>query len=146
MDKATAERLMAIYRRAGLLPGEADPLLRALPEPERGAHLRALAGIYGALWETLMKPVVRACPGLDPGSRSWTPRICRRSWRAGWHPIWTAARTSSPCGAGRAEPAFRRTPGQPGYAAASPQGCSTRSCSSGSASLYSWTTVEVRVP
>lgn len=66
MERSDAERLLAIYKRAALVLCEADPILRALPEPERGAHLRALAGMYGDFWDKLQRPVVRAFPGLDP--------------------------------------------------------------------------------
>lgn len=66
MERSEAERLLAIYRRAAQVLCEADPILRALPEPERGAHLRALAGMYGEFWEKLQRPVVRMFPGLDP--------------------------------------------------------------------------------
>lgn len=66
MERGDAERLLAIYKRAGQVLAEADPILRALPEPERGVHLRALAGMYGDFWEELQRPVVRAFPALDP--------------------------------------------------------------------------------
>lgn len=66
MERGEAERLLAIYKRAGQVLAEADPVLRALPETERGPHLRALAGLYGEVWEKLQEPVVRAFPGLDP--------------------------------------------------------------------------------
>lgn len=66
MQRSEAERLLAIYQRAARVLGEADPILRALAEPERGQHLRALAGMHGEFWEKLQRPVVRAFPGLDP--------------------------------------------------------------------------------
>lgn len=66
MEREDAERLLAIYQRAARVLAEADPVLRALPEPERGTCLRALAAIYGEFWEKLQRPLVRAFPGLDP--------------------------------------------------------------------------------
>jgi hypothetical protein len=66
MDRATAEKLMAIYAKIGAALNEADPLLRGLPEAERSAHLRAVGGVMADLWHDLQWPIVREYPELDP--------------------------------------------------------------------------------
>lgn len=72
MDHATAQKLMAIYTRMGAAMNEADPILRALPEAERSAHLRNLGEMMGDLWFKLQLPVVREHRDLDPdGDRFW---------------------------------------------------------------------------
>ncbi len=67
MDRLTAEKLMAIYRRLGDVLNEAEPLLRTLPdESERIAHQRALGSMMADVWIELMLPIVREHKELDP--------------------------------------------------------------------------------
>lgn len=75
MDRTSAETLMAIYARLGAVINEADPVLRALPDPqERSAHLRALGDMMGDLWCKLQLPIVREHRDLDPdGARFQSP-------------------------------------------------------------------------
>jgi hypothetical protein len=66
MDHSTARQLMAVYARLGAVINEADPLMRALPEPERSAHLRALGQLMTDVWIHLQLPIVREHEDLDP--------------------------------------------------------------------------------
>ena len=67
MDRSTAEALMKAYTRIGAALGDADALVRAVPDPsERDLHLRALGTLMQDLWLVLMAPIVREHPGLDP--------------------------------------------------------------------------------
>ena len=67
MERATAEKLMDIYRRLGSVLNEAEPLIRNLPsEAERQAHLRALGTMMQDLWIHLMSPIVLEHRDLDP--------------------------------------------------------------------------------
>ncbi len=66
MELSSARQLMAIYERMGHLINEADDIVRTLPESERSAHLRALAGMMAHLWSGLQAPIVREHRELDP--------------------------------------------------------------------------------
>lgn len=66
MDHATAQKLMSIYERLNAVINDADSVMRTLPEPERRAHLVALAGVMGDVWTSLQRPIVREHPDLDP--------------------------------------------------------------------------------
>lgn len=66
MDHATASRIMAIYKDLGAVISEADSVIRTLPEAERGAHLRALAGLVDYVWLNLQRPIVHQYKDLDP--------------------------------------------------------------------------------
>lgn len=66
MDHATAQKLMSIYERMNAVINEADAVMRTLPDPERGGHLRALAGVMVAVWSDLQLPIVREHRDLDP--------------------------------------------------------------------------------
>ena len=67
MDRSTAEKLMAIYRRLGATLNEADPLIRAIAdEAERKRHLHAVGTMMQDLWLQLMEPIAREYRDLDP--------------------------------------------------------------------------------
>ena len=67
MERATAKKLMDIYRRLGNALNEAEPLIRGLPsDKEREAHLGALGTMMQDVWLHLMSPIVREHPDLDP--------------------------------------------------------------------------------
>ena len=66
MDHSTAQQLMAVYERIGKSIHEADSIIRTLPDAERSAHLRALAGMVNYVWLNLQAPIVREYRDLDP--------------------------------------------------------------------------------
>jgi hypothetical protein len=65
MDRATAEKLMSIYKRLGMILNEVDSVITTLPEDERKAHARGLGGMMADLWINLQSPIVREHPELD---------------------------------------------------------------------------------
>ena len=83
MDRATAEKLMAIYAKIGEALNEADPLLRALPEAERTPHLRAVGGVMSGLWHDLQWPIVREHPELDPDKEYFDAKRAAMAHSAG---------------------------------------------------------------
>src|SRR5882762_6884280 len=71
MDRSTAEKLMAIYRRLGTTLNEADPLIRRIAdEVERKQHLHALGTMMQDVWLQLMAPIVREYRDLDPDKKA----------------------------------------------------------------------------
>lgn len=70
MDFSTGQQLMAVYARIGNSMNEADEIMRTLPEAERSAHLRALAGMVDYVWRNLQAPIVREHRSLDPDAES----------------------------------------------------------------------------
>lgn len=66
MDHSTAQKLMKVYERMGNVINEADDIIRTLAQPERSAHLQALAGAMQHLWLELQLPIVREHRDLDP--------------------------------------------------------------------------------
>jgi len=71
MDRSTAEKLMAIYRRLGATLNEADPLIRRIAdEAERKQHLHVLGTMMQDVWLQLMTPIVREYRDLDPDKKA----------------------------------------------------------------------------
>lgn len=66
MDHLTAQKLMLVYERMGMVINDADAIMRTLPETERHEHLRSLAGVMEHLWFKLQLPIVREHRDLDP--------------------------------------------------------------------------------
>ena len=67
MDRITAEKLMAIYRRLSEVLNEADPVIRSISdEDSRQQQLRALGTMMQDVWLNLEAPIVREYPELDP--------------------------------------------------------------------------------
>lgn len=66
MDHLTAQKLMSIYQRMGMLLSEADPIIRTLTEAERSKYLRGIADMTMQIWDTFQLPIVREYPELDP--------------------------------------------------------------------------------
>jgi chaperonin cofactor prefoldin len=67
MNKATADRLMAIYERVGNLLNEADAVVSAIENEDEQKELRRPLGeLMASLWLRLEAPIVRTYPDLDP--------------------------------------------------------------------------------
>lgn len=75
MDFSTGQQLMAVYERIGKSMNEADEIMRTLPETERSAHLRALAGMVDYVWRNLQAPIVREHRSLDPDAEYFRDKL-----------------------------------------------------------------------
>jgi hypothetical protein len=67
MDRLTAKKLIAIYRRLGDVLNEADSVVRSVADDgAREQQLRALGTLMQDVWLNLEAPIVREHPALDP--------------------------------------------------------------------------------
>ena len=70
MDRATAEKLMAIYQKLSEPLNEAAEVIGTLRDQEEQKRLRRPLGeLMQAIWLDLMQPIVRQHPDLDPDKR-----------------------------------------------------------------------------
>jgi len=70
LDRATAEKLMAIYQRLNAPLNEAAEVIGAIEDQEEQKRLRRPLGeIMQSVWLDLMQPIVRQHPDLDPDNK-----------------------------------------------------------------------------
>jgi len=67
LDRATAEKLMAIYHKLNGPLNEAAAVIGTIQDQEEQRRLRRPLGeVMQAVWLELMQPIVRQHPDLDP--------------------------------------------------------------------------------
>jgi hypothetical protein len=70
VDRASAEKLMAIYERLNALLNDAAAVIETVPDHEEQMRLRRPVGeVMQSVWIDLMQPIVREYPHLDPDKR-----------------------------------------------------------------------------
>jgi hypothetical protein len=70
LDRATAEKLMAIYSKLNAPLNEAAEVIGAIHDQEEQKRLRRPLGeVMQSVWLELMQPIVRQHPDLDPDKR-----------------------------------------------------------------------------
>ena len=70
LDRATAEKLMALYQLLNASLNEAAEVIGAIRDQEEQKRLRRPLGeVMQSVWLELMQPIVRQHPDLDPDKR-----------------------------------------------------------------------------
>jgi hypothetical protein len=70
LDRATAEKLMAIYSKLNAPLNEAAEVIGSIRDQEEQKRLRRPLGeVMQSVWLELMQPIVRQHPDLDPDKR-----------------------------------------------------------------------------
>jgi hypothetical protein len=70
LDRATAEKLMALYQKLNGSLNEAADVIGAIRDQEEQKRLRRPLGeVMQSVWLDLMQPIVRQHPDLDPDKR-----------------------------------------------------------------------------
>jgi hypothetical protein len=70
LDRATAEKLMALYQKLNGSLNEAAEVIGAIRDQEEQKRLRRPLGeVMQSVWLDLMQPIVRQHPDLDPDKR-----------------------------------------------------------------------------
>jgi hypothetical protein len=70
LDRATAEKLMALYQKLNASLNEAAEVIGAIRDQEEQKRLRRPLGeVTQSVWLELMQPIVRQHPDLDPDKR-----------------------------------------------------------------------------
>ena len=71
MDRATAEKLMAIYGRLNGPLNEAAAVIGTIRDQDEQKRLRRPLGeVMQSVWLELMQPIVRQYPDLDPDKKN----------------------------------------------------------------------------